>query len=42
MKERQNYVSPESEIIELSLQGCIASSPLSAPGFDDGGEIEFN
>jgi|GEM_PF-1367243 hypothetical protein len=36
MKEKLNYVSPESELIVVSLEGCIA---LSAPGFDDGGDL---
>ncbi len=36
MTKKQLYDSPVSEIIELSLEGCIAQS---APGFEDGGDL---
>lgn len=44
MKEKLNYVSPESELIVVSMEGCIAVSGLGtdalvAPGFEDGGDL---
>lgn len=36
MTKKQHYDSPVSEVVELSLEGCIAQS---APGFEDGGDL---
>lgn len=39
MIEKQTYVTPESELFEVSLEGCIT---VSAPGFDDGGDLIYS
>lgn len=39
MIEKQTYVAPESELFEVSLEGCIT---VSVPGFDDGGDLFYS
>lgn len=40
MKEKQNYISPQSEELELRLEGMIAASTTNfnfgSPGYGDG------
>jgi len=36
MTEKLTYVAPESQLFEVSLEGCIT---VSAPGFEDGGDL---
>ena len=40
MKEKELYTSPETEVVEIRLEGVIAASGLEAPGFDDGGDLD--
>ena len=40
MKKKELYLSPETEVMELKLEGVIAVSGLRAPGFDDGGDLD--
>lgn len=41
MKQKELYVSPETEVMELKLEGVIAASELTAPGFEDGGDLDL-
>ena len=34
MQEKQKYVSPECEILEMRLEGVIAASDPNAPKFN--------
>ena len=41
MKQKELYVSPETEVMELWLDSIIAASGLTAPGFEDGGDLDL-
>lgn len=41
MKQKELYVSPETEVMELKLEGVIAASGLEATGFEDGGDLDL-
>lgn len=41
MKEKQNYVSPECEILELKLEGVIAASGDPQPYNNPFGGSEY-
>ena len=40
MRQKERYFSPETEVIELKLEGMIAQSGLEATGFEDGGDLD--
>jgi hypothetical protein len=37
MKEKELYISPETEVVEIKAEGVICTS---APGFRDGGDLD--
>lgn len=39
MDNKQYYESPDVQVLEVRLEGCIT---VSAPGFDDGGDLLFS
>jgi hypothetical protein len=41
MKEKELYESPETMVMEIRLEGVIAASGLTAPGFEDGGDLDL-
>ena len=42
MQAKQNYVSPESEVIEIQLEGVIAASGKPKYYKPFGDEVEWN
>ena len=41
MKKNELYASPETEVMEVKLDSVIATSGLTAPGFEDGGDLDL-
>ena len=40
MKEKELYLSPQAEVMEIKLEGMIAQSGLEATDFEDGGDLD--
>ena len=41
MKEKKMYTSPDVELMDIRLDSVIAASALTAPGFEDGGDLDL-
>lgn len=40
MRQKELYLSPKTEVMEIRLEGMIAQSGLEATSFEDGGDLD--